>query len=555
MVAKKTEYNMKSLGKKGIRRLSRFIKTVRIPKRGVRLLLWILAGLVLSSGFRLTPIVWAGQQEEIDSLRKLVEQPGEDSGRVAALNDLSWKLKYQEPGKAMEFCKKALALAKKKDIKVEIGRGYKNKGVLFWIKGEYGEALNHFLKALEVYKKIEFNEGVANVNLNIGVIYFQQGIYEEALKYYFNALKSFDKLQRKQGIAVAYNNIGKVYDDQGSYEKALDYYRKSLKIKEKIGDRGGIAMAYNNIGNVYDVLGKYKEVKKERPQDSVALKEAIKMNQKALDNYFQSLTIYKKLGNKRGISRARLNIGIIYSEQEEFKKAEANFKKAYQMQNSIGDKNSLLYTLNSFGHLYKEQNKGHKAIERFNESIAIGKKIGGKQELHNAYEGISEAYALIGNYEKAYQYKSKQLAFRDTLFNAEKSKDIGKLEAKYEIEKKLAAKRRREKRQARLAEIRQKRSNRIQYSGIFIFLIFIFVGIFLSGRFTIPKRVAEGIIFFSFILLFEFILVLVDPTIDEISNQEPWIKLVANAILALGIFPLHSFFEERLKSRVVREAS
>ena len=76
------------------------------------------------------------------------------------------------------------------------------------------------------------------------------------------------------------------------------------------------------------------------------------------------------------------------------------------------------------------------------------------------------------------------------------------------------------------------------------------LGIVALGRVNIPTRVAEGLIFFTFLLFFEFLLVLLDPQIETYSGGEPAYKLLFNAVLAGLIFPLHSFFESKLKNRI-----
>ena len=67
------------------------------------------------------------------------------------------------------------------------------------------------------------------------------------------------------------------------------------------------------------------------------------------------------------------------------------------------------------------------------------------------------------------------------------------------------------------------------------------------------ERMAEGIIFFSFLILFEFLLVLADPYIDRWSSGAPGIKLLFNAGIAALIFPAHAFFESKLKGKLVKK--
>jgi len=73
------------------------------------------------------------------------------------------------------------------------------------------------------------------------------------------------------------------------------------------------------------------------------------------------------------------------------------------------------------------------------------------------------------------------------------------------------------------------------------------------GFVKVSPRMAEGIIFFSFLILFEFLLVLADPYIERWSSGAPGIKLLFNAGIAALIFPAHAFFESKMKGRLVKK--
>jgi len=112
-----------------------------------------------------------------------------------------------------------------------------------------------------------------------------------------------------------------------------------------------------------------------------------------------------------------------------------------------------------------------------------------------------------------------------------------------------------EKEKARLeAEVTGRRDN-LQYSVILIAILVLFGGVLSLGFVKVSPRMAEGIIFFSFLILFEFLLVLADPYIENWSGGAPGIKLLFNAGIAALIFPAHSFFESRLKGRLIKNSS
>ena len=143
-------------------------------------------------------------------------------------------------------------------------------------------------------------------------------------------------------------------------------------------------------------------------------------------------------------------------------------------------------------------------------------------------------------------------SLKDSTFNEEKSKDLGKLEARHEMQKAEAERKRLKIEQSGLESARIDRRNLLQYSGILIFIVAFFITLLFSGRLNIPVRLAEGGIFFTFLLVFEFLLVLTDPYLEQYTGGEPAYKLIINAGLAGLIFPLHSIAETRLKRRLFK---
>jgi len=183
--------------------------------------------------------------------------------------------------------------------------------------------------------------------------------------------------------------------------------------------------------------------------------------------------------------------------------------------------------------------------------LALSDSVGALNITRHIEEFISHLYDTTGQYKLALEHYKKYTIAKDSLFNEEKSKDIGKLEAKHEFETQEIERKRKEEEEIRIEEEKENRRNNLQYSGILIFLVVLIIGISFSGRFSIPIRLAEGMVFFTFLLFFEFTLVLLDPYIENWTGGEPAYKLVINAGLAGAIFPLHSFFESKLKGRVL----
>ena len=70
--------------------------------------------------------------------------------------------------------------------------------------------------------------------------------------------------------------------------------------------------------------------------------------------------------------------------------------------------------------------------------LVIAEQIGAKAEMKDCFLALSVAYDSLNDFRNAFKYQKLYSQTKDSLFNEEKSKDIGRLEARYEMEKKLA---------------------------------------------------------------------------------------------------------------------
>ena len=109
-----------------------------------------------------------------------------------------------------------------------------------------------------------------------------------------------------------------------------------------------------------------------------------------------------------------------------------------------------------------------------------------------------------------------------------------------------------EQEQARILEEQTQRRYWLQYSGILIFIIAVFAILLFSGRLNIPLRLAKGGLFFTFLLVFEFVLVLIDPYIEQWTGGEPAYMLMVNIALAGLFLPLHNYAVRKLEQRLFK---
>jgi hypothetical protein len=68
------------------------------------------------------------------------------------------------------------------------------------------------------------------------------------------------------------------------------------------------------------------------------------------------------------------------------------------------------------------------------------------------------------------------------------------------------------------------------------------------GSFRVPEWSIRALGFFSFIFLFEFIVLIADHKIIALTEGEPWKILLIKIVLIAILLPLHEYLEKKLIS-------
>src|SRR3984885_16182359 len=82
--------------------------------------------------------------------------------------------------------------------------------------------------------------------------------------------------------------------------------------------------------------------------------------------------------------------------------------------------------------------------------------------------------------------------------------------------------------------------------GFTIGLVVLFLLLVMMGWLVVSPRTIRALGFFSFIFLFEFIILLADKQIHEWTHGEPWKVLLIKIGLAAILLPLHHWSEHKV---------
>lgn len=390
---------------------------------------------------------------ETDSLMKLLATGMADTARVNVLNALSKALSHSNPDSAIIIATEAKTLAETAEYKPGLALAYKNTGMGYYLQAKWKETVLAWQEAAEVYKQIGDKKGVANMLSNQGAVYFNQGDDAKALELHLQSLTMAEEINDTLRILTALTNIGGIYlNKEATHKEALDYFSRSYKLSMLIKDDYSIGTSAANLGETYYKMG----------NDSTAL-IYLRQSEKAYADQPENLPY-------------TLNyIGRVYTRQKKFDEAVAIHTRAFEISKKLDTKLDQTQSLVALAQAYAAKGDKDAAIKTYKQSLDVGIALNALTEMKDAYEGLTDNYSLIKEFDSAFKYQHLLLSVKDAIYNAETTKRLGRLQFTFDLAKKET--------QIKLNEDEIKRQKMVKYSFIGGFAVMVlFASVFFAQR-------------------------------------------------------------------------
>lgn len=371
--------------------------------------------LIIAGIISLCSLSVAAKETTIDSLLNELKQTKGDTAKIRLFLEISWEYHTSKPKQTISFAQRAYDLSKVMDYQKGQAAALNHIGIGYDVQGELNQAMDYYQGAYDIAKELTDSLGLKHYANNIGLIHQGQGNYKKAMECYHKALDMVDEDKEKELASTLLNNIGIVHSFEGRYEKALEYFETSLKIERESNNALGISMALTNIGEQYQKLGK---------------------KAKALICYKEALTLSESIGDKIGESILLSNIGEVHYENGLLDLAGQLYPRALGLAKETGDKGNIANILNNMSKLNQKKGKLQSSIRYAQEGLLIAQEMGNKRMVADLFETLTNSYVGMADFQKAYEYKSLLNQAKDSLYDAEKSKQILELSTQYETKRK-----------------------------------------------------------------------------------------------------------------------
>jgi AraC-like DNA-binding protein len=269
-------------------------------------------------------------------------------------------------------------------------------------------------EALKISNEIDFMKGRSGGNRYISLYYWATGEYGEAMKYAYTMLRIVEGTPYLTGIGQAYQLIGVIHCEDQNYAEARRFYELALNFYQQSNVKRDIGYCYNSLGVLCLKINKFDEAK---------------------EYLLKSIKIREDIKDEDGLGQAYGNLGFVYKSENDYPTAE----KYYQFANSIAVKYDNRYrfaaSLLDLGELYLLTGNYSLAESHLLKSVEIAGSMRQKSLLKDAYFFLAQLEKKRGRMENALKYMEQVDLFKDSIF-IDKTKQIAKVQARYETEKK-----------------------------------------------------------------------------------------------------------------------
>uniref|UniRef100_A0A3Q3KLU8 G protein signaling modulator 1b n=1 Tax=Monopterus albus TaxID=43700 RepID=A0A3Q3KLU8_MONAL len=274
----------------------------------------------------------------------------------------------KEYGKALEYHKHDLTLARTIGDKIGEGKASGNLGNTLKVLGRFDEAVVCCQRHLDISQEQGDKVGEARALYNIGNVFHAKG---------------------KQQLWGCTQEPGDLLPDvRETLQRATGFYEMNLCLVKELGDRAAQGRAYGNLGNTHYLLGNFVE--------------AIKFHR-------QRLSIAKEFGDKAAERRAYSNLGNALIFLGQFNTATEYYRKTLQLSRQLRDQVMEAQACYSLGNTHTLLQQYERAIDYHLKHLCIAQELADRVGEGRACWSLGNAYVSLGNHKQALHYARKHL--------------------------------------------------------------------------------------------------------------------------------------------------
>jgi hypothetical protein len=460
---------------------------------------------------------------------------------------------------ALTAIEKGLTLAKDDQYNKETALLLQKKGFTYRYMGKLTEAIKFHEESIN-YAELSNSDSVKIVTeMSYANSLLSKDENLAAFKKFMLALNLAETIHEDKLKITIYERIAYFYAKINQKEKAKDYYVKAIEQSKAIKDSVNEMYNYQNIILLYAQNKEFTVAKEylKMLQNKVGTNETFKQfaisaelriiyyeDEKNLPEFFRKnsemFANFRKYGMNSENDRIK---GILFTYEGKMDSALYYLNSAKKII-SPNDINGIMSLNGSYAIYFQKNNKYLEAAKYLELNIPLAKQIQSLTAEKEIYTDLDSMYIKAGDKQKEVANKLLLFTVKDSLDKQQKANDL--LTVEIDIENK------RNERDRIIKEEKITKRNNLQYLGISAAIISLFIGLVALGRLKVKAWFIRSLGFISFILLFEFIILLIDQQLHDFTHGEPLPILLIKIVIIAFLLPLHHWLEHQVIHYLLR---
>lgn len=458
---------------------------------------------------------------------------------------------------ALKLTERAEQVARENGLERLLVDSYCQLSTIWVNRGNNAKALTYSNEAMALANNTDNDTARIRAYLSLGEAYLNMNEMLLALQHFMAGMNLAESDGKDGLLRDAYQSMERFYASIHEYPKAVDYGMKAFELDGRLGD--GISMLLDNdrIGERY-VQNKQNDIAIRFYERSFRLADSLHMGFMKFNSYFRVFNMYTQSNEfSKGLSYieahrdilnfldsigAQFFVGEIYgmamTERGDYDSALYYFRRAEpELERNANPEiqcNFYIY----FGRYYQLVKAYPAAIHYYEKALDRAGVIQGLEYEEAIGDSLKGLYGKMGDYKNALFYETYSNGVRDSIRTQTRATELLKLEVDNDN--------RRRDRLAREEVERVEHRHNVQYMGLTMGLVVLFIGLVMLGRLAVPLSLIRALGFMSFIFLFEFVILLADKPIQQWTAEEPWKVLLIKIVLGAGLVPLHHWLEHKV---------
>ncbi|MGZ2369925.1 tetratricopeptide repeat-containing sensor histidine kinase [Ancylomarina sp. YFZ004] len=393
-------------------------------------------------------------QANIDSL-KIKFEKAEGINRLETCNDIFiYYLEENNIDSIMKYYSLTIIESKMAQNNHYTARANYNMAINHNRMGLYQEAKEHNLQAIDYYLLSKDTIGYVKTLNNLALSLKSQNQYQEALQYLYKSLEIIANNTDSELYLKTHLNLGIVYYSMDNYDLALDFFYKSIHLANSNNFKEYSKPLLNNIASVHTMKCNYDSARYYYHKSKPIIKDE---KHSSFSNYFN-------------------NLGYIDLKIRDYESALDNFEKALEIRRANSEYDKMVSSLIQIGKLYSEMGDKKRAIDHFMQADSITHKINNIEGIKDVSKYLSEIYYDLGKYKLASDFLKKYSTAKDSIVGNKYNSQIARMNTVYNLKTKNKENKYL-KSQNIIQEIEIKRqSNITTFFQILSLIILIFIG-------------------------------------------------------------------------------